>query len=312
VQLGISLPTVGPVAFREFVIDVAKAADAANLHSVWTADHVVLPKDRGRSTYPFPQSEKGLHWAYDPGFDWLDPVAVLGFVSGCTERVRVGTCILVLPYRNPLVLANEMATLDRLSEGRVLLGIGSGWLVEEFEALGVDPKVRGRMTDEYLRAMRQLWSTDAPSSFEGEFVSFTDLQLATRPFTHGGPPVFIGGNSPAAMRRTASLADGWLAFDLTPEQIREGGERIRELAAAAGRDAAAIEIGARVGVMPEGTADFTPDRPGIRGSRESMLEQLGAYADAGASFLSIDLALTMDELLPTIDWLASDVVPAVG
>ncbi|MEX2458007.1 MAG: TIGR03619 family F420-dependent LLM class oxidoreductase [Actinomycetota bacterium] len=311
-EIGVSLPTVGPVAFREFILDAARRADAAGLHSVWTADHVVLPGDRGRSTYPFPQSEHGLSFAYEPGIDWMDPVAVMAFVSGATERIKVGSSILVLPYRNPLVLANEMATIDRLSEGRALLGIGSGWIVEEFEALGVDPKTRGRMTDEYIRVMRHLWTNDAPTSFEGEFVRFADVQLATRAFTSGGPPILIGGNSPAAIRRTATLADGWLAFDLTPEQVREGAARIREQAAAAGRDGDAILISARAGLMPEGAADFTPDRPAIRGDRAAMLEQLHAYAEAGVDFISIDLATTMDEIVPTVEWLGAEVTPAVA
>lgn len=311
-EIGVSLPTIGPVAFREFVLDVARRADAAGLHSVWTADHVVLPADRGRSTYPFPQSEQGVSFTYEPGIDWMDPVAVMAFVSGATERIKVGSSILVLPYRNPLVLANEMATIDRLSEGRALLGIGSGWIVEEFEALGVDPKTRGRMTDEYIRAMRHLWTNDSPTSFEGEFVRFTDVQLATRAFTPGGPPILIGGNSPAAIRRTATLADGWLAFDLTPQEVREGARRIREQASSAGRDGAAILISARVGLMPEGAADFTPDRPAIRGEREAMLGQLRAYAEAGVDFMSIDLATTMDEIVPTVEWLGAEVTPAVA
>ena len=311
-ELGISLPTVGPVAFREFVIQVARAAEDAGLHSLWTADHVVLPKDRSGSTYPFPQSDKGLGWAYEPGIDWLDPVAVMSFVTGATERIKVGSSILVLPYRNPMVLANEMATIDRLSEGRALLGIGSGWLVEEFEALGVDPRRRGAMTDEYIAVMRHLWSATAPTSFEGEFVNFTDVQLATRPFTPGGPPILIGGNSPAALRRTATIADGWLAFDLTPDQVREGADRIRSLAGEAGRDPAKLLISARAGLAPEDAADFTPDRPAIRGSRAQMLEQIAAYAKADTDFMSIDLALTMDELLPTVEWLGSEVAPAVA
>ncbi len=223
-DIGIALPTVGPAGFRGFVLDVARAAEAADLHSVWTADHVVLPRDR-TSPYPFPQSERGLWFLYEPGIDWMDPIAVMGFVAGATGRIRIGTSILVVPYRNPLVLANEISTLDRLSEGRILLGIGVGWIQEEFAALGVPARERGARTDEYLRVMRHLWSHDAPTSFEGTFVSFHDVQLATRPFTRGGPPVLVGGNSDAALARTARLADGWLGFDLTPEELGAGAGR---------------------------------------------------------------------------------------
>jgi probable F420-dependent oxidoreductase len=310
-EIGVTLPTVGPVAFREFILQAARLADEAGLHSVWTSDHVVLPKDRGRSTYPFPQSEQGTWYFYEPGIDWLDPVAVMGFVAGGTERITVGTSILVVPYRNPLVLANEMATVDRLSEGRAILGIGAGWLVEEFEALGVPSKARGRRTDEYVAAMRHLWSSDKPTSFEGEFVNFTDVQLATRPHTPGGPPIWVGGLSPATFKRVATLADGWIAFDLTPLEMAEGGARIRELAADAGRGDASFTMSARLGLVPEGMSDFYPDRPGIRGSHQAMLEHMLTYADSGTDLLILDLGLPMDEMVPTLEWLATDAASKV-
>src|SRR5438552_9794349 len=174
-HVGVSLPTVGPIGEREFLLDIARAADAAGLHSVWATDHVILPKDR-RSEYPYKRSTTEV--LFSPGVAWLDPVAVMGIVAGATERVAIGTSVLVLPYRSPIVLANELATLDRLSDGRIILGIGAGWMTEEFDGLGVPSGERGARTDEYMRGMRTLWSSSEPWSFEGRFVHFIDMILA--------------------------------------------------------------------------------------------------------------------------------------
>src|SRR5919106_230567 len=233
-NIGVSLPTVGPIAEREFLLEIARAADRLGFHSLWATDHVVIPKDR-KSEYPYKRSTTEM--LFTPGITWLDPVATMGVVAGATENVLIGTAILVLPYRNPVVLANEIATLDRLSEGRIILGIGAGWLAEEFRAIGVRPEERGPRTDEYIRAMKVLWDSGSPVSFAGRFVNFTDIVLATQPSRPGGPPVYVGGNTPAALRRAGALADGWLGMELWVEEIAEIRTGIERAAKEAGRDA---------------------------------------------------------------------------
>src|SRR3954451_23322300 len=246
-DIGIALPSVGPVGEREFVLDVARRAEHHRFHSVWAADHIAFPKTR-TSVYPYPQSTTEL--AFSPGVDWLDPVAVMGFVAGATERLVIGTSVLVLPYRNPVILAQELASLDRLSEGRIVLGIGSGWMDEEFAAVGVPKNERGARTDEAMELMRLLWSTNDYRSFRGRFWQLDDVVLASHPSRPGGPPIMVGGNTDAALRRVGRLGDGWLGFEVFVEDVPAKREAIARVAEEAGRDPSAITISVRRGLVP--------------------------------------------------------------
>lgn len=306
-DIGISLPAVGPAAEREFLLATAQAADRLEFHSVWTSDHVIFPKER-RSEYPYKHSTTEI--AVNRGVAWLDPVAVMGVVAGATERVSVGTSVLVLPYRSPIILANEVASLDRLSQGRVLLGVGAGWMDEEFAALGVPRAERGARTDEYIRALRALWSSADLVSFEGEFVHFTDMTLATRPYRPEGPPIYVGGNSPAALRRAGALADGWLGFEVFVEDIPEARGVIESAAKEAGRDPTAIILSARRGLVPPfEVSNFLPERRAIAGSPRVVADELLRYRDQGVSLVVLDIALLPGEVVQTLDWLAAEVRP---
>lgn len=306
-NLGVSLPTVGPIAEREFVLETARAADRLGFHSVWVTDHVVIPKDR-KSEYPYKRSTTEIF--FTPGITWLDPVSTMGVVAGATERVLIGSGILVLPYRNPVVLANEMSTLDRLSEGRMILGIGAGWLAEEFDALGVPPEDRGPRTDEYIRAMKVLWDSGSPVSFAGRFVNFTDVVLATQPSRAGGPPIYVGGNTKAALRRAGALADGWLGMEIWVEEIAEIRARLESAAKEADRDPSDVALSLRRGVKPPfEISDFLPERRSIAGSAREVADELLRYRDEGVSTMILDLAMLPAEAIRTMEWLASEVKP---
>lgn len=306
-NIGVSLPTVGPIGEREFVLETARHADRLGFHSVWGTDHVVLPKER-RSEYPYKRSTTEM--LFTPGVAWLDPVATMGVVAGATERVMIGSAVLVLPYRNPVVLANELATLDRLSEGRIILGIGAGWLAEEFEALGVPPAERGARTDEYISAMKRLWDSAAPLSFEGTFVRFHDVVLASRPVQRGGPPVYVGGNTPPALRRAAVLADGWLGMEVWADEIAEVRARIERAAKDADRDPSEVTLAVRRGVKPPfEISDFLPERRSISGPPREVADELLAYAHEGIGTMILDLAMLPGEAVRTMEWLAAEVVP---
>lgn len=309
-NVGVSLPTVGPIAEREFVLESARAADRLGFHSVWATDHVVIPKDR-TSEYPYKRSTTEM--LFTPGITWLDPVATMGVVAGATEKVQIGSAILVLPYRNPVVLANEMSTLDRLSEGRIILGIGAGWLAEEFRALGVPPEERGPRTDEYIRAMKVLWDSGSPVSFEGRFASFTDVVLATQPFRAGGPPVYVGGNTPAAVRRAGVLADGWLGMELWVDEIAQIRTGIERAAKEAGRDPTDVALSLRRGVKPPfEISDFLPERRSITGTPRAVADELLRYREEGVSTIILDLAMLPAEAIRTMEWLAAEVSPLLG
>ena len=176
-RIGVSLPNVGLGNTKEGILRRRRSAERLGFDSVWAAHHVLMPYERA-SRYPYQRS--GTEVAMTPGMQWLDPLVTLSMIAGATERVKLGTSVFVLPYRDPVTLAAEVAALDVLSEGRVILGVGVGWMREEFEAIGIPPKQRGARTDEHLQVMKTLWTED-PASFEGDFTRFDGVVLATRP-----------------------------------------------------------------------------------------------------------------------------------
>lgn len=306
-RFGVFLPTVTPAPDRDFVLAVARAADRLGFDSVWTADHIVLPGER-RSQYPYVRSTTEV--LFSPGIMWVDPIATMGFVAGSTDRVRIGTSVLILPYRHPLVLANEIASLDRLSGGRIVLGIGVGWMDEEFAALGLRRNERGARTDEYLRAMRTLWSAPDSCSFEGRWISFQDVALATSPLTPGGPPIWIGGNEEPALRRAVALGNGWAGFEVYVEEMPEVRRTLDRLGAELGRDPAEITLSVRRGLLPPfEVTNLLAGRRCIAGSATDVADELRRYADEGVETVAFDLAMTEPETLRTMEWFASDVMP---
>ncbi len=306
-DIGISLPTVGPAGEREFVLDVARAAERLGFHSVWTTDHIAFPKVR---TTEYPYQESTTELAFSPGMDWLDPIAVMGVVAGATERITIGTSVLVVPYRHPVVLAQELASLDRLSEGRIVLGVGSGWMDEEFAAVGVPKRERGARTDESIDLIHRLWEATGPISFDGRFWRLDEVVLASRPHRPGGPPVMVGGNSEPALRRAGRLGDGWLGFEVFVDQVPDKRETLARAAKEAGRDPTAITLSVRRGLVPPfEVSNFLPDRRSIQGPPEDVAAELGAYAAEGVSLVVLDLAFIVPDIMATMEWLAAEVVP---
>ena len=159
----------------------------------------------------------------------LEALTVTAYLAALTTRVQLGISVLVLPQRSPVLVAKEVATLDCLSGGRLVLGVGAGYHEMQFRWLGADFQHRGRRLDEYIQAMRELWTAPEPR-FEGQYVAFSDVVFLPRPVQPQGPPIVIGGSSPAVLRRVARLADGWHPVDLTPTQYAAGMRQIRELA----------------------------------------------------------------------------------
>ena len=224
-------------------LEICRRAEASGFESVWGGEHVILP-DSINSRYPY--SEDGKIPA-EPDTPIPDPLIWLSFAAAAAPTLRLGTCILIVPQRNPLVLAKELATLDRLSGGRVELGLGVGWLKEEFEALGVPWQARGRRNDEYIEAMRALWK--APhAEFHGEFVDFDPCTCSPRP-VNGDIPVIVGGDTEAALRRAVRLADGYFPGEGDHERLAGLVGRLHAMAEEAGRDPASIEINAMFGAQ---------------------------------------------------------------
>jgi probable F420-dependent oxidoreductase len=235
-RFGVMFANVGPMAHAEGAIGIAQAAEAGGIESLWTVEHTVVPAGY-QSAYPYSESGKM------PGPDDSpipDPLIWLSFVAAATTTIRLGTGILILPQRNPVTLAKEVATLDQLSGGRVELGIGVGWLAEEFEAIGVPFADRGRRTDEHVAALRALWAGD-PATYDGPFSSFTDVYSRPSP-TQANIPIVVGGHSKAAARRAGRLGDGFFPGRGSHEDLAALIEVMRATAVEHGRDPDAIEI----------------------------------------------------------------------
>lgn len=241
-RFGVHLPQWGPDATRDGVLAVARAAEAAGLDSVWVADHVVHPH-RTESVYPY--RGDGVPFAPEEGF--LDAFTTLALVAGATEKVRLGTSIFVLPMRGPLEVAGVVATLDVLSAGRVILGVGAGWWKEEFDALGASFAGRGKRMDEQIEIIRALWR-DGTLEHHGDHYDFAELTCRPLPVQPGGPPIWIGGMGPTGWRRAARIGDDWHAVGSHPETLAAGYAEVREIAAADGRDPDEIGFSTSVGL----------------------------------------------------------------
>jgi probable F420-dependent oxidoreductase len=263
-KFGIAFANTGPYAGATGATALAEAAERAGFESLWTVEHVVVPTDY-QSAYPYSPDGKM------PGggaFDIPDPLVWLTWVAAHTTTITLATGILILPQRNPVVLAKEVATLDVLSGGRMHLGVGIGWLEEEFDAIGVPFADRGPRTEEYVQAMRALWSDDEPT-FAGATVDFTNAVMRPRPVDHT-VPITVGGHTKAAARRAGRVGDGFFpGKGELPELLDE----MRKAADAAGRDADAIEV--------------TGNGLGLLAGGEAALDEVGRMAEQGVTRLVV-------------------------
>jgi probable F420-dependent oxidoreductase len=238
-KFGIAFGNIGPFVEPAAAVGLAQAAEAAGFESIWAVDHVVVPAGY-RSKYPYDPSGK---LPSGEGTVFPDPLIWLTYVASGTSTLRLGTGILIVPLRNPVVLAKELATLDYLSGGRMILGAGIGWLEEEFDALGIPFAARGRRTEEAIEAMRALWSEEE-ASFAATTTSFTDCCLRPQP-PAGSIPVHVGGHSHAAAGRAGRIAEGFFPLGVNHDELAALVDTVRRSAADAGRDPASVEITAQ-------------------------------------------------------------------
>src|SRR5262249_2753770 len=217
-KFGVWIPNCRHLATPESIRDTAVRAEALGYDSVWVSDHVVVPHAN----------------VLNFGETVFDPLVTLGVIAGATKRVQLGTTVLIVPYRNAVVTAKMVSTLDALSGGRVVLGIGAGWVEEESTMLGVPFAERGPMTDEYLAAMRGWWPSLAPA-FNGKSTQFSDLHFEPKPLQKPHPPIWVGGHARASLRRTAEIGAAWHPINRSVQELRAGQAELRELCAARGR-----------------------------------------------------------------------------
>jgi probable F420-dependent oxidoreductase len=292
-QIGFDLPTRGAIAAPDTITRLAVEGEAMGFDYLTLSDHIVIPKDI-HARYPY--SDTGEFPAGGRGI-WYEQLISAAYVAAKTSRLRFVTSVMVVPHRPPVLTAKMLATIDLLSGGRLTIGVGAGWMREEFEALGAPPFAeRGAVTDEYLAAFRELWTKDAPH-FEGRYVRFSDVVMSPKPVQTPHPPLWIGGESPAALRRVARLGDGWYPIGTNPQhpldtlsRMRTGIERMRRLVAEAGRDPAQIAIAYRIqrhGSQVPPLAD-NGERRLFSGGPADLIGDFRAFAELGV--VAIDLS----------------------
>jgi probable F420-dependent oxidoreductase len=244
-EFGFNIPARGPLAEPATIAEMARRGEALGFTWLAIPDHIVIPKDIG-SRYPY--SGTGAFPGQASG-DCLEQLTLLAWVAALTERARLLTSVMVVPHRNPVHAAKTIATADVLSGGRVTLGIGAGWMAEEFEAIGTEPFAeRGAVTDEYIEIFKVLWTEEDPR-FEGRYARFSDISFLPRPVQRPHPPIWVGGESGPALRRTARYGDAWYPIGANPrhpyntvERMQAGIEKLHQAAEREGRDPASIQV----------------------------------------------------------------------
>jgi probable F420-dependent oxidoreductase len=308
-DFGCVFPNRGPMATAPNLARFAEKAEVLGYDTVWFSDHIVIPTEV-KSFYPYDPSGR---MAFNPSEPYWEPLTVIGYVAGRTSRVRLGTSVLVLPYRNPVVTAKMLATLDVLSNGRITLGAGVGWMEEEFRAIGLDtyPR-RGAYSDECMRIFRELWTSDNPS-FEGEFHQFSNIRCEPRPVQPGGIPIWVGGHTPQAIRRAARLGNGWQPLvqrppaDLPPAEMQERIAQLRAFAREAGRDPQHITLAMGSSIQfTDGAA--TGQRSLFTGRPAQIVEAIQRYQELGVQNFRCDFpSRSFDDLLQAMERFATEV-----
>ena len=290
-NIGFSLSNNQGLTDVRDVVSVAARAEELGYDSVWASDHVF------NVSYVY---ERIGHRPY------YDPLTILAFAAAQTERVTLGTSVLVLPYHNPMRLAKQAATLDQLSGGRVALGVGVGVIDTELEAMGVPFGERGAFTDESIAIMKTLWRDDEPRH-EGRFFQFSDMAFSPRPVRPEGIPLLIGGVSRAAIRRAARHGDGWHPTAMPPEDLAQGIRYLHEQAESAGRDPASVPVSVSVPLQGGRPGRFT-----LGTEPAEMRANAQALADVGVSRIVVSpYSGDPAEVFPAMETIAAEVMPAV-
>ena len=273
-DFGVWIPNCRHLATPDIIRGSAMRAEELGYDSVWVSDHVVVPRANvvnfGETVY--------------------DPLVTLGVLAGATRRVRLGTTVLIVPYRNAVVTAKMVSSLDALSGGRVVLGVGAGWVAAESAALGVPFAERGAMTDEHLRAMQTLWTSPSPS-FAGTYTKFEDLVFEPKPLQRPHPPIWVGGHSRAALRRTVELGAAWHPISRPPEELRAGRAELARLSAKRGRAVPpALTLRNDMCVLRPGQAPRPAARAGrvMAGEPSALVEQVVELRECGVEHLVIE------------------------
>ena len=308
-NFGVNLINRGEMATPENMAKFAQRSEALGFDSLTVSDHIVIPKDVPHN-YPYHPQGK---FSWEASRDYYEPLSTLSFLAGKTGRIRLGTSVLILSYRNPLTTAKMLASIDALSQGRLFLGVGTGWWEDEYKALGIPSHFaqRGARTDEYLRIYKTLWREDNPE-FEGEFHSFGNIEFSPKPHRPEGIPIWVGGHTRRALRRTVEFGDVWHPIglrppaNLDPAELGNLVEQLRAMAEQAGRDPDSIGIAFRAPVC----ITDEESRP-LTGSARQIVDDIHSYVARGVTHFTFDLTQdSIERNLEQIERISAEVIPS--
>jgi probable F420-dependent oxidoreductase len=312
--IGTDIPTRGPWATPDVMARIAKEAEALGFGYLTLSDHVLIPRD---IQAPYPYSETGAFPLLQNNA-LQEQLTAVAWLAGQTSRIRFHTSVMVVPHRPAVLTAKILATIDVLSGGRLSVGCGAGWMREEFEALGAPPFAeRGAVTDECLQAFRALWTQDNPR-FDGKYIKFANIMFDPKPVQKPHPPLWIGGESPPALRRAARLGDGWYPIPSNPTfpldsfpRYRAALSRLRQLAAEADRDPASLKLGFRA--QRHGTLDQPRAGDGERkifaGDNQAVVDDIQQLGALGVSQIDFRMGgASLDETLANMRRFRDDVM----
>ncbi len=316
-KFGISIGNFGQFGKRggaQEQVQIAQCAEQLGYDSVWVHDHLFMPA-RIRARYPYNDSGvAGFAWRQDI----YDPLAMMAAVAVRTQRVSIGTSVLIVPYRNPLVLAKMLATLDCLSHGRIRLGIGVGWMAEEFEALGMGNyyPIRGRITDEWMRICIEMWTSGGASSYTGQYHQFDRVGAFPKPVQKPHIPIWVGGKGEIAARRVARYGSGYHTITSSPQEVTEELQIVTRELEKRDRELSEIEV-SMLGGMSLRAGSAWGSSAMIGGSKAQIIDQLGAYARAGMHHLIATPTSglrgdhTPQRLMDDMQYVAEEILPAL-
>ena len=290
-EYGFYLPNSGAGVEPNALSDIAKLGDRLGFFCMVMPDHVLQP-NQVQSTYPYSLTGDILEAGQSGDGEWPEQITTLAYLAGITDRIKLVTSVMIIPYRNPILTAKMLSTLDMLSKGRLILGAGVGWMEEEFELLNTEPFAeRGAVTNEYLRAFVELWTSDNPT-FEGKYVNFSDITFLPKPVQKPHPPIWIGGQSKPAIRRAAQIGNAWHpvgaipAAPLEPEELAENLALLHDYAEKAGRDPSQIQVSVKAPLYDSNNSDGSRRR--FTGSPDEVRQDVQTYADVGVTHLIFD------------------------
>jgi probable F420-dependent oxidoreductase len=307
-KFGIFLPISGRAAGPAVLMEAAQRAEALGYDSVWAADRIIIPWEI-KTVYPY---SEGQQFIVPPDRPFLEPLTCLAFLAGCTEKISLGMSVLVLPYRHPLYWAKIATSIDHLSRGRLILGIGVGWMAEEFDALGAPFEKRGEISDEQLDIIRLLWTRERVS-FQGRHYRFDEISFYPKPLQQPRIPIWVGGEGVRAQRRAALYGDAWFPYfvRITPKDLRGRFDHVRRWAAEAGREPDQMLLGCCLPI--EVTPERVPqEEDHLKGNPEQLVKALKGFQQVGAEHIALQFMVPRwPERMEQIERFAREVLPAL-